>query len=236
MFGRRRDIPPYEIMRPGGREARQKPASAWRSPRRADEAPAGEGPVSFGDWLAGGEPVVLRLPKGVALLIAVGVLLLILVAYWVGHARGGAAADSRHRQQIESMQTTRASGPIPLLDEGRSKQPPPNDAQPAGSPRDPRLPGLNYLLLAWYPEQEARRLASFLSERGVETFITTSNNARLFYVIGAQGFEQPRSGPGKTYEDQLRRLGREWKAHNGNRGEDLSTMWWKLHEQTEPSE
>jgi len=231
MFGRRRDIPPYEIMRPGGREARQRPASAWRSPRPAEDEPPADAFESWTDWLTGGEPVVLRLPKGVALLIAAGVLLLILVAYWVGHARGGAAADARHRQQLDSQVGTRVTVPVPVIvEQNTGPKNPPNDAAPAGSPRDPRVPGLNYLLLAWYPEEEARRLASFLSQRGVETFITTSNNARLFYVVGSQGFERTGSGPARTYEGELRRLGREWKAHNGGRGEDLSTMWWKKHE------
>lgn len=228
MFGRRRDIPPYEIMRPGGREARKQPASAWRAPRRAEDAPAEGGPTTLGDWLTGGEPVVLRLPKGVALLIAAGVLLLILVAYWVGHARGGAAADARYQERAEALNQTRPSGPMPVILEPDSRiVNPPNTAVPAGSVYDTRVKGLNYLILAQYPEAEAQRLHAFLAERGVETLVTSSDNARLFLVVGAEGYQSPSAG--KTYQDTLRRLGREWKS-DGRGGDDLSTMWWKKYE------
>ncbi|MCC6682413.1 MAG: hypothetical protein IT445_16055 [Phycisphaeraceae bacterium] len=242
MAPRKTDIPPYEIMRPGGREAMRQPNHAWRSPRPREQAEEG-GKFSLSDWLTGGEPVSLRLPKGMALLIVAGLLLLIMIAYWVGQSRGRAAADSRYQKQMQAVQDYRSSAAPLVVDPtaadsdgagaGASSRAPSGGGGAAVTrTTDPRQKGLNYPILVYCTLPEAKRLGAFLAQGGVDTFIISGKNEELYHLVGLHGLR----GDGgfraarEEYETKLKRLGREWKAQNGGRGEDLSSIWWDKYE------
>jgi type II secretory pathway pseudopilin PulG len=236
-MARRRDsMAPYEIM--GTRGGNGSPAPASDEPIE----PRRHWTQSVRDLWDAGVPVVVRVPRGFAVLICVGVLALMVLAYWVGFTRGQAALRHAHAEQIAALD--RAAGRIPGA--GRLVEVPTPDltAGPQGdggraveaqdrasAVGDPRQPGLNYLILARYPREEADRLARFLAGRGVETAVIPTDNARFFHVVGLRGFttDQYRAGVQAAYERQMRQLGRDWQASNAGRGHNLSDMYWRLY-------
>ena len=81
----RRDIPPYEIMRLTGAAG---PASSGPTPHRERGTTLGGRAREWVGSLTDRSPVVLRVPKGVALAAMAGVVLAVLGAYFFGHWRG----------------------------------------------------------------------------------------------------------------------------------------------------
>lgn len=243
MNARRRDnTPPYEIMgnRPASPQAsgRGPRPGMWPGMRPGAGFGAGIGGFfqSMADaWRAGAsEPLTLRVPRGMAVSLLAGLLGLLVLAYWVGHSRGGSAAEKRVTAMYEPA----------LADDGRV--PPerlggrvnvPNTGQGPGSPAveraDPRVPGSNYLILALYPQEEAQRLRAFFAERQVDVLVGPRNNKGLCQVIALNGFtrEQMRdTDAAERFLTRMRALGRDWKAANEGRGDDLSSMYYGKYE------
>lgn len=99
--------------------------------------------------------------------------------------------------------------------------------QPGGGTISPlRKPGLNYMVLAQYPRDEAEKLAAFMQRSQVATIIVPSNNARLFHVIALRGFtrDEITSQAKKDFERELLRLGRKWQQEEKGAG-NLSDMY-----------
>jgi hypothetical protein len=236
MNARRRDsTPPYEIM--GSRPTT--PQASGRGPRPGLRQGTGIGGFfqSMADaWRSGAsEPLTLRVPRGMAVSLLVGLLGLLVLAYWVGHSRGSSAAEKDVRAQYEPALTD--DGRVPP---DRSGQPGASDAgRQAGTTYQPdeadqRVPGNNYLILALYPPQEARRLRAFLTERQVEVMVGPRNNKGLCQVIVLdKGFTPEEYGNERIREpfrNKYLALGRQWQAANDGRGDDLSTMYFQKYE------
>ncbi len=193
------NVPPYEVMRRAG-EARTTPAISVPDRTQDEASPAeGGGHSWLGQW---SDPMVLRAPRGVVVLVMLVLVALIILAYAAGLARG-----------------TQATAHL-------SATPPPE--QPiAPSPSSPiaprqRVPGMNYLVLATYSnlpgvEDEAKRLLAFLSGRGVEATAEIVHNEGL-KIIDLRPFrdEEILSRDYNQYVGRLQALGVEWhKQHNG---------------------
>jgi len=211
----RQGIPPYEIMN------RSKPTTSVpgfdepvppepQQPLESERSDAS----GLARWL-NNHPILIRLPRGYALLLCAGALAMLIVAYAVGYARGKstwyaigkAEAEAEHRN-LPQYRLSSDGGPAT-----------------GGSPGvDRRQPGLNYLVLARYPKADAQRLVQFLAAHQVETALVPVNNGRLYHVVDLAGFERTGVDAFKQRELLLRRLGRIWKArHRGP--SDLSDMW-----------
>lgn len=162
-----------------------------------------------------GHPIVIRIPRGYAVLLVVAVFAMILLAYWAGVSRAVRIAAAPGSAQM----TVTAHAPPP---------------QGAGSaPAPQRIAGRSYLLLTSFPKvpddapgqrREADRLVRFLRECRVAATVENLNNGG-FEVVDLYGFNESQLG-GTDYRDYvsaLRRLGREWKkTHNGTR--DFSSL------------
>jgi len=87
--------------------------------------------------------------------------------------------------------------------------------------------------LALFPPQEAGRLKTFLAGHEVDVLIGPRNNKGLCQVVALNGFtrEQYRDSdePGR-FMTRMRSLGRQWKAGNEGKGEDLSSMYYQKYE------
>jgi hypothetical protein len=173
-----------------------------------------------------------------AVAMLAGLLGLLVLAYWVGYSRGDSAAEKRVTAMYEPA----------LADDGRT--PPERTGTGPGSrintantgsgtattpaqQADPRVKGSNYLILALYPEEEARRLKAFLAERQVEVMVGPRNNKGLCQVIALTGFtrEQVRdTDAAERFLAKMRALGRDWKAANDNRGDDLASMYYDKYQ------
>lgn len=244
MIRRRRNLmPPYQVMgspgknpdvpRAPGHAPAAEPEVISRAPaeRTRSAEPHGEG-----GW-APGTPVILRLPRGVAVMMGVAALVVLLIAYFVGHAVGYRAAVLTARQDVEeaSRMNEVANGgtrnPLPGiagLQTGTTTPPPavPGTRSTAGGPtapekplaagQDPRVAGLNYFVLVQLDRTEAERLQRFMTENGVESLLVPSHNGKSFQVVALKGFrgDQLAGSERRAYEQELRRLGRLWKSQN----------------------
>ncbi len=237
MAARRHDnTPPYEIM---GSTA-NKPQASGRGPR------PGSGIGGFGRsvveaWRDGAnEPLLLRVPRGMALCILGGLLGLLFLSYWVGYSRGWSAAEKDVTAIYEP--NLDGAGRIPpsrpgvtsgtnTTDSGSSGQLSGQRSTTAGT--DPRIPGMNYLVLAIYPYDEARRLQTFMAGREVEVMLGPRNNKGLCQVITLRGFSRQQfrdTDEAERFRTRLQGLGRDWKAANNGKGDDLSSMYYAKYE------
>ncbi len=241
MTPRRRDnTPPYEIM---GKQPAQ-PQAPGRGPRPGGGARSGFGGFSrsmMDAWRNGAsEPLLLRVPRGMALCLLAGLLGLLILSYWVGYSRGDSAAEKRMTEIYEPnldgadrVPPTRlrgSEGPT-NTDSGASGQ---ISFQRTGAPNaDPRAVGLNYLVLATCPLEEAQRLQRFMAGRQVDVMIGLGNNKGLHRVIVLKGITPQQYGD-KDFRERIlapmRALGRDWKAFNKGKGDDLSSMFYAKYQ------
>jgi len=231
-MARRRDsIPPFEIMGPSAREPRSlrragTPGSAGTPAGGAEPQDTGsvDRPEAGGPWTGPGSVLVLRVPRGLAVVAVVAVVLLVVGAYWVGVARGARAERLAIEARLEAQSQTALRPPPTAAGPDRAA---PGPGEPAETAGDPRVPGRNYLVLARYPREEARRLAGFLADQGVEAIVVPGHNEGFFHVIATRGFTADQLGGEAyaAYRQRLRQIGRAWKAANDGRGDDLGTMY-----------
>ena len=172
-----------------------------------------------------GQPLMLRVPRGVAVAALGGIVVLLIIAYGVGYARGRSATADAGPGYVAGID------PGSMEMRGMRKPPAAIRVDPAGELIDPRVPGSNYLIVAQYPEDEAERLSDFLWERGVETLLQRLDNGRFHVIVVTppEGFTKEAMGLGEhvPFRTQMLALGRAWKQHNGNRGDDLTSMYFK---------
>lgn len=224
---RRDQTPPYEIMR--GRSA----GVGTEAPPAADtQAEPARRPVSKVPWWVGSSaPLVLRIPRGLAVAAVAGLLLLIVVAYWVGSVRGAAAGD---RVQEIAQGIGERSGPAGWFESDEEEAYKGPEVEPPEKTvfDERRESGRWYLRLMTSTPEDCRRLADFMHSRGVAIQLVMRDNGRscVAYAIdrGYRTDEKDQS-PAQHYLGWMKQRGREWKLHNGGRGDDLSTMYYAQH-------
>ncbi|MEM7681475.1 MAG: hypothetical protein AAF288_05935 [Planctomycetota bacterium] len=225
----RRDIPPYEIMRRA--ERRPQDAQQARDPRPEAESPSDPGvPEPAPDlraridhltqWVQ--EPVAPALPRFAWGLTAVGLIVLLVIAYALGNAMAGNPAAT----------TPNAGPPAPPLGlEVQAPQPGPQNQPP---PPTAMISGMNYLRLPEVPPDEAERMGAFFAEQGVELWFGPGRRAdlRVPYLV-AFPLDKP-SGADQARANQIKQvilgLGDKWKRFNGGRGDDFQSSYWARYD------
>lgn len=240
---RRHSQPPYEVMG-GTRGYAAEPgyrASGWPPSdpdgETVDMEPLPEHGVggSYMSWRGQTTgPIILRLPKAYALLLAAMLIAMVVLAYWVGEQRGQKAAKAqatrRQEQQMELAsrgQAVRpgvvAAPPVTKRVAGATNTPSPRQ-MPASLALDKRVTGMNYYVVALLPQNEASQAKSFLGANGVETFLQFVENRGLYEVIALRGFERP-DDTAREFERELKRLGRLWK-----KGPNTFSPWLRKYD------
>ncbi|HEX7010776.1 MAG TPA: hypothetical protein VF184_12405, partial [Phycisphaeraceae bacterium] len=217
MLRRRYKVAPYELM--GPRSAGGKLGGALPTPSRSS-GPAEPGDGRWWSWSGAGTPLVLRVPRGLAVVVLAAVVGLIVLGYWVGYARGRAAAETalapadpdaqrypaptltpaglESPSEASAQQNPTRPGPLPSARSDAARQ--------AQAGPDPRQPGLNYLILARYPPEAAQRLAEFLEANGIATVQVPVDNGRFVHVVAVdRGFSGDQLG-GEAYRQYVGRL------------------------------
>jgi len=222
-MAKRHDTPPYEIMRSRGGASGGSTFGEGvvpEAPVREEESiprPPGRAPW----WVGSASPLVLRVPRGIAILSVAGLLLLIAVAYWVGSIRGAAAAEPDPVEPGLGQRT----GPngffvSPEDDYAGPEVDVPEDALTV----ERREPGLNYMQLITSTREDCEKLARFFGARGVAIQLVPVHNKELWVAYAVKrGYRSDEMGSEsqQRYEQMLRSLGRQWKQTNGGRGTDL---------------
>jgi len=155
-------------------------------------------------------PMVFRIPTGFVVLLAILGVGLICLAYGVGYSRGAKVTADRFAAQLEpDMQPDLGPWNVELTE-------------------DTRQLGRFYIVLETYPEDEARQLAAYLLQNGVETMLLSRDNDR-FLVVDRRGFTAEQRFPegGESaftdHKQRLQQLGRIWKSQYDG-PTDLSSM------------
>lgn len=199
------------------------------------ESPRGVSVPYTGRRVRSRPPLVFRVPQGLAALLVLGLVGVIILGYWVGLSQGRREGHkSGYAERVREMELDQRYGAGPRLapDGGVS----PNLATaatagvsvPGGYParESGRQPGLNYFVVALYPEAEALEAQQFLRRHGVETIVIPGQNTRFHEVIALRGFEgNDRSA--ELFRQELQRLGRIWKSQH--RGPDDFSPWLRKY-------
>ncbi|MBU3728737.1 MAG: hypothetical protein FGM37_05745 [Phycisphaerales bacterium] len=170
----------------------------------------------------------VRLPTGViALAVASGVAL-VTVAYVIGYGVGKSAGERESLQGPvpplvdplagSSSGGSASAGSVPAVaDIGGATSAVPPSATPGMTPftgDDPRLPGLNYFILATTDPAGASEMVDFCRSNGLDAHIGGGHNGRLRQVVVLPGF--PSDGRGspeiRTLEAKIKQVGAQWKA------------------------
>lgn len=194
----------FDVM-PKGRPSGLQPPREGEPGGGEDEAAGTPG----NRWSQSAAPVVLRLPRGYAVLMGIGILLLLVLSHLAGDARGYRRGFNEAQQRAAAQQQ-RVVAP-----EERMGFWSPMVVEP-GSPEDPRLPGMYYFHLTDWPLEDSRRLVEFMRGHGVAAFATPWHN-NLFRVWAGQGFsgEEEFRDVRQQYMDRLVRLGQKWFSRYG---------------------
>lgn len=185
-------------------------------------------------------PVVLRLPRAV-LVVILGLLLLALVVAFVaggaqGHKNGFAAGVDYYRHQQNNAQALKSILPAPRdqqggLDASNGL----GNTTPKGriwgvTAGEVRQADMNYCLLGYWREAEAREVAEYFAGRGVDVAVVPFKNGGLFHVAvisaaipsGAPDFQAKK----RDAEVEIRRvLGAYLKEIGGSRDMRNMLQW-----------
>ncbi len=238
MAARRRNnkMSPYEVMRAGLMESRQpanpddettpipdpttapthtthaKPIPPHTPPTPPNPTPR---PAAGQWWLRAQAPIVLRVPRGYAVLLGLAYVGVIILAYWAGHRRGTSHPSPDQPPTVNAAQPGAGLATYgPDNDPVRRWR---NDSQPGsgGGVAPTRQAGFNYFVLAHYPEEDAQQLVNYLWQEGIEAAAYKRQpDSRLFQVIALRGFTKDQlNGPQRqAFERQLHKIGRDWRA------------------------
>ncbi|MFK7789371.1 MAG: hypothetical protein AB8C95_07790 [Phycisphaeraceae bacterium] len=237
-MAKRDQTPPYEIMRsrgnvsgsaaPVGEVDAETPVVTEK-----DSIPRPPGRAPW--WVGSASPLVLRVPRGVAILSVVGLLLVIVVAYWVGSMLGAAGAQP---EVVEGGLGQRLGPEGYFISPDDDYEGPKVDVPDTALEVERREPGLNYMQLITSTKEDCERLARFFGARGVAIQLVPVHNKELWVAYAIKrGYRSDEMGSEhqQRYEQMLRSLGRQWKQNNGGRGTDLSTMIFTRNDGPKPT-
>jgi hypothetical protein len=233
----RRSTPLYEFMSRSSRAASRAPDAP---PRARPEPPEDEENAAPVAPLGGGRSI--RVPLGYMFLASAGCMLLLIVAYTIGHSRGEREANVRLDDALLPASVAQSPERIsdPLADPSASsggliprgltpsaRGPETPDEQYGPIEFDPRSDeGLNYFVLATTKREGAIRLAEFCRANGLAAYVIDGNNDRFRRVIALPGLRTRSSPQVEALREQIRRIGQAWKARHPGEGEsDLSDAY-----------
>ncbi len=217
-------------------EAPAPPAEAESRRAVANEPLIGGAPW----WVGSSAPIVLRVPRGLMVIICLALVGLIVLAYFVGYAKGNGDLAAKIDQAVadelvlagRGLPPPEARGGTDILGRATQAAPgPPATGGGASQSRDPRTAGHNYMVLATLRPDDALPLVRFLRENGVETILVSvkvRDSEQVQVVAVNKGFAGPDLNRQARwdYEARLKALGRAWKRHNSNRGDALGSMYF----------
>ena len=202
-------------------------------------------------WVGSSNPIMLRVPRGLAVLAIVGLIGLMVLAYFVGYQRGGGGDQvAKHMGASELQGAGTLSQPpagLTIGDEngttnggsglaansstgtggGQLTPTVDPDKWPSGTKRKP---GLNYLRLALYPLDSAKQLQTFMSKRGLNTVLDKKGKDAYAVIAVNLGVKHIGSDRALAWKALCRQLGRAWGNHLKNDTENLASMYYVLYQ------
>lgn len=232
MSNRKKNGPsPFEIMTStdqpawmAGKAAEKNAPSAEKNQGNSENPPQFEKPASS---LLGqlNQPVIIRLPRGYAILAGLVVVGLIVLAFNVGENYG--SDKMVNSLSSKGLSTDLRDNPGEVIIDGITSSIPRIVIKDGD---DPRVVGLNYMILADYNKDLALKLQKFLAQSEVETFIkprysSQSKSTDRWLVYDMVGLENQAQISKRRI--LLEDLGKKWASKF--RVRDLSTMYARLY-------
>jgi len=233
-------IPPAPVTSAPSEKPQQNPIHSQKT-TKTNAATGAASPAPTDESVALGRTI--RLPLGYVFVAVMAMILLLIVAYSVGFARGHAALKSP--ENAEKATDSRSSGTRNNVNQASVADPanvsenpsPPSKVNSDRSttnaltnPRalapartvDTRVPGLNYIIVERFSLQEADLVADFLAGHGIDVMVLPANNRNLREVIVRQGYNGWLSNAaGQQMFSRIKDLGREWRSRqNGSKNFD----------------
>ena len=94
---------------------------------------------------------------------------------------------------------------------------------------DPRAPNTFYYTLMQTTREGAEQLASFCRQKGLETYVVSGNNTRLYRVFALPGFQNRNDQGALDLRMKIRSIGQAWAEDDG-RGDDLHDAYLSLYQ------
>jgi hypothetical protein len=189
-----------------------------------------------------------------AVWLAIGAAILVVAVLWalafnsgykrgehdtirdLGQGGGGAVTEPLHKDI--PVNPTLVS-PTPQTPPRQAAQvAPPGPATPPATGGDPRVVGLNYLVIGYKVDKEfAERAGAFLAQNGVQTFAvakpgTSANNPGSYTLYALPGItrdEYRAQAPAKTdLQERIARLGKIWQKDHKGQTDFSRTTWEKF--------
>jgi hypothetical protein len=180
------------------------------------------------------------------LLVGGGILALVVLVWAIGYSTGWSRGESMAVKDLGTG-TTPAVAADPLKTEvplnpnllgtsPASKTAPGDLTGSIARAADPRQSGMNYLLLATLPRDDAEEVTSFVNSNGLTAFVVPvdpgarrPNNPADTWVFAAQGLTpaeyKARVPARQQTEDTARQLGARWKKEHRS-STDFSDCYW----------
>jgi len=185
----------------------------------------------------------IRVSIGSIGVIAAVCIALIVISYTMGFQKGSAVASedvrAQYGDQLFEEFSSQEAGTISVVPSQSSPTKAvvrPSD-QPATSKQhtvgpllsDPRMQNAYYYTLMQTTKEGAIQLATFCRQKGLETYVVSGNNTRLFRVIAFPGAFDSNAQSLRTVQLQIHAIGQEWADTMSGRGSDLKDAYISIN-------
>jgi hypothetical protein len=172
----------------------------------------------------------------IGVVVAVSIAL-IVISYTMGFRKGSAIAREDYEQN--SYQQISESFTEPAVQDVQKEpvQTPSTQAtstldptKTAWSPilSDPRELNNYYFTLMQTTKEGAMQLASFCRQKGLETYVVSGNNTRLYRVVALPGSTDLNAPSLRKVQSHIHAVGRDWAGTNTGRGSDLKDAYLSI--------
>ncbi len=178
-----------------------------------------------------------RISIGSIGVIAAVCIALIVISYTLGFRKGTAVAREDYGNRLFEeipLETTGApqsnESQIPILN---PNQPPANigNSQWKSVLSDPRVQNHFYFTLMQTTKEGAMQLAAFCRQKGLETYVVSGNNTRLYRVVALPGSTDRNATSLNTVLAQIHAIGQEWARTKAGGGSDLQDAYLSIKSQ-----
>ncbi len=173
----------------------------------------------------------------IGVFVAIGIAL-IIISYTMGFRKGSAITSKDYEEEgfqtISQSFTDSEESPalgqiLPKQQNNSPKVTGPEGWGPLVS--DPRAANVIYYTLMQTTKEGSVQLATFCRQKGLETYVVSGNNTRLFRVVAFPGSTDRNSSSLKTVQSKIHAIGREWAETKEGRGSDLTDAYLSITKQ-----
>lgn len=184
---------------------------------------------------------VIRISIGSIGVIAAVCIALIVISYTMGFRKGSAIATQDYEQNSYVQISQSFTEPEvkdglnqPVTTNETTPQPPPSqrteltDSTFGPVLSDPRILNYYYFTLMQTTKQGAMQLASFCRQKGLETYVVSGNNTRLYRVVALPGSADRNEPSLRKMQSHIHAIGLGWARTSTGRGSDLKDAYLSI--------